>query len=413
MKTLLRLSALLLGLILSVQGALADMPELRGYDYSRKHNEKYIYVTFGNYFSDGYGGFGPVLWRVLGKGVPAAEDVSTYYADNDNVGKAANEDVITPENEDVWCLMTEYIVDFHRYNQVRDTRDGKALEYKDSEMFRFLNDFSLERDENGKPVGLPGWMFTENEIESLVYMPDRGYVSLPSRRGELFRFDYGFINEDFREWLPRQATGTKYAFDQGLKYIVDCWSWYWTTDRRRVGFRWIVGDNGHTSVAGAEREGGVRLICYPHMDMMECLGGSGTLNDPYRLVTKKDYMLRRMNTLSDSARSAVLSQRQANAFALSTSQADAVAREKEAARIAAELAAAEQARVEELVRKGKSNLLIARRSTYRSIVHATRQLNQVSDSLQSLNLMTQDTAPSASGVSFEAAPSGMVFLPAK
>ena len=376
MKTLLRLSALLLGLILSAQGALADMPELRGYDYSQKHNEKYIYVTFGNYFSDGYGGFGPVLWRVLGKGVPAAEDVSTYYADNDNVGKAANEDVITPENEDVWCLMTEYIVDFHRYNPARDTRDGKALEYKDSEMFRFLNDFSLERDENGKPVGLPGWMFTENEIESLVYMPDRGYVSLPSRRGELFRFDYGFINEDFREWLPRQ-------------------------------------DNGHTSVAGAEREGGVRLICYPHMDMMECLGGSGTLNDPYRLVTKKDYMLRRMNTLSGSARSAVLSQRQANAFALSTSQAEAIAREKEAARIAAELAAAEQARVEELLRKGKSNLLIARRSTYRSIVHATRQLNQVSDSLQSLNLMTQDTAPSASGASFEAAPSGMVFLPAK
>ena len=413
MKTLLRICALALVLLLPVQGTLADMPELRGYDVSQSRDEKYMYVTFGNYFSDGYGGFGPVLWRVLGKGVPAAEDVSTYYADNDNVGKAANEDVITPENEDVWCLMTEYIIDFHRYNAVRDTRDGKALEYKDSEMYRFLNDQSLERDENGKPVGLLGWLFTKNEIASLVYMPDRGYVSLPSRRGELFRFDYGFINEDFREWLPRQATGTLYAFDQGLKYIVDQWSWYYTTDRRRVGFRWIVGDNGHTSVAGAEREGGVRLVCYPHMDMMECLGGSGTKNDPYRLVTKNDYMLTRMDALSGAAHDAVVSQRKANAFALSTAQADALAREKEAARIAAEQAAAEQARIAALKKQGGSNLILARRSTYRSIVYAERQLTEARETLENLSLFTEQPAPSSSGASFEAGPSGMVFLPAK
>ena len=130
------LPAVLLMLLLTPR-AMAQMPQLRGYDASQ--SQKYIYVTFGNYFSDGYGGYGPVLWRVLGPGIPGEDDVSTDgVGEEDNALKSANEDVIIEENADVFCLMTEYIIDFHQYNEVRDTRDGPALEYKDSEMYRYI-----------------------------------------------------------------------------------------------------------------------------------------------------------------------------------------------------------------------------------------------------------------------------------
>lgn len=416
MKSFIRFTLAALLCILLALPASADMPELRGFDNSQ--SQKYIYVTFGEYFSDGYGGISPVLWRVLGKGVPAAEDVSTNLADNDNSKKKANVDVFTDETDDVWCLLTEYIIDFHLYNEVRDTRYGDALEYKNSELYRFCNDMSRELDENGKPVGLLGWLFTESEIASLMYMPERGYVSPPSRRGELFSREYGFLNEDFRECLRRQATGTYYAFDQGLKYIVDAWSWYWTTDRRRVGFRWIVGDNGHTSVAGADREGGVRLVCYVHTDELECLGGSGTKDDPYQLVTHKDYLLMLKKHLSSSAKKAVADQVQENAYALSRAQAEEKAREEEAARLAAQARAAEEARIAALVSRADSGITLARRTLSRNTLYVTRTLNQTRERLEALRLfleaIPEDTpASGAAGGSFEASPSGVVFLPSK
>ena len=404
------LASLLLAL-LSAQ-ALADMPEIRGYDSSRQ--PKYMYVTFGEYFSDGYGTIEPVLWKVLGPGVPSAEDVSTEgTGENDNSKKRANEDVYTEENEDLYCLMTEYIIDFHLYNEVRDTREGTALEYKHSEMYRFLNDMSLALDEKGKPVGLPGWMFTENELAALEYMPDRGNVSLPSRKGELFRRDYGFINEDFREWLPRQATGTRYAFDQGLKYIVDQWSWYFTTDRRRVGFRWIVGDNGHTSVAGADREGGVRLVCYLHMDKMECLGGRGTKDDPYQLITRTDYRLRQRQSIISSFRETLSAQAQKNAFAVSRAQAEAKAREEEEIRLAAQARAEEQARREAMAASLDSGKTNAMRLTQRSRIYTDRTLQKTRDLIGTLSAFATDSESSSSGAGFEASPSGMTFYPAK
>ena len=116
------LPAVLLMLLLTPR-AMAQMPQLRSYDASQA--QKYIYVTFGNYFQDGYGTYGPVLWRVLGPGIPGEDDVSTDgIGEEDNATKAANEDVITPENADVYCLMTEYIIDFYQYNEVRDMREG-------------------------------------------------------------------------------------------------------------------------------------------------------------------------------------------------------------------------------------------------------------------------------------------------
>lgn len=405
------LSLFLLSLLIGTC-ALADMPPLRGYDVSKPTGEKYLYVTFGEYFSDGYGKIAPVLWKVLGPGVPAAEDVSTIIADNDNATKKANEDVITEENADVYCLMTEYIIDFHRYNEVRDTRDGPPLEYKDSELFRFCNETSLERDENGQPIGMLGWLFTPSEREVLVYMPDRGYVSPPSRRGELFRSDYGFINEDFREWLPRQATGTYYAFDQGLKYIVDNWSWYWTTDRRRVGFRWIVGDNGHTSVAGAEREGGVRIVCYAHMDQLECIGGSGTKEDPYQLVTMSDFFLDQKKDSAVSGHAALSAELKSVIHTVSNTHAQAQAREAEAIRLAAQAQAEEEARIARMMHDAQTGMVQAHLQAERNAISAQRALDSLYAELLH-KILLEENASSDAAATFEASPSGMVFMPAQ
>lgn len=348
------LPAVLLMLLLSPR-AMAQMPQLRGYDGSQA--QKYIYVTFGNYFQDGYGTYGPVLWRVLGPGIPGEDDVSTEgVGEDDNATKAANEDVITAENADVYCLMTEYIIDFYQYNEVRDTCEGEALAYEDSRIYRYITGTERRLDANGYPTALLGWLFTQDERAVLVDMPERGLVSLPSRKGELFRTDYGFKSEDFNEQLRRQATGTKFAFDRGLKYIVDSWSWYFTTDRRRAGFRWIVGDNGHTSVAGTDREGGIRLVCYPHMSQLHCLGGSGTVSDPYRLVTRSAY-LRGLKTgahatLSGAAKTHI----RQTVYAVSRAKAAAQARADEAARLAAQERAAAQARMETLRANGRAGI---------------------------------------------------------
>ena len=412
MKPVIRL--LLLSLLLALAPrALADMPQLRGYDPAAE--EKYIYVTFGNYFSDGYGGYGPVLWRVLGPGIPGEGDVSTDgVGENDNVMKAANKDIITEENADVFCLMTEYIIDFHLYNEVRDTRETPALEYRESELYRFITDTRRERGADGRPVGLLGWLFTEDERAVLMDMPERGLVSPPSRKGELFRRDYGFMNEDFRECLRRQATGTHYAFDQGLKYIVDSWSWYWTTDRRRVGFRWIVGDNGHTSVAGADREGGVRLVCYPHTAQLECLGGSGTLEDPYRLVTKSAYRRAAKaaahTAVSASARDFV---RQA-ALTVSRTAAAYATREDEAERAQA-LAQAERTARQEAARTAGRRIMTGVRIAVRDARLEANRLIRALDGLPQtpVTFLTnrQSDGQDAPG---EAAPSGgVIFAPSR
>ena len=235
-------------------------------------NAGYQYVSFGQYAYEADGAEQPVLWRVLGPGTPEAADV----IDEANVpprawGKEPNGDDCTGENTDVYCLMSEYILDMILYNNYKDTDKGHGLNYEDSLMYSTLNESVLHH------------MFTPEEQSVLVFMPDRGLLGLPTRKGELFREDYGFVSEDFTFWEARRAKGTPYAKAHGLKRI-DGHSWYFTADWRRYGSRWIVGDNGHISVSGVDREGGVRLICYVHADMLDSAGGTGTLSDPLRLV---------------------------------------------------------------------------------------------------------------------------------
>lgn len=250
--------------------AQADEPALRGFI----KGEGYQYVTFGCYPYSKEGETAPVLWRVLGPGTPEDDDLNN--AANDigfNKKKYATGDNLTGSNADVFCLMTEYIIDFTLYHDVADEAEGPALDYKDTMIKAYMNDELLPR------------LFTSEEQSVLVNMPQRGLISVPSRKGELFRPDYGFKTEDFGE-TPRRATeGTPYAYSLGLKMIKGH-SWYWTTDWRAPGRRWIVGDNGHISVSGLVREGGVRALCYVHADQLAITGGEGTLENPYVLALR-------------------------------------------------------------------------------------------------------------------------------
>ena len=258
--------------VLLAASACAAMPEIRGY----VKGEGYIYATFGEYPYEKDGSAAPVLWRVLGAGTPHDDDLNN--AANDlgfNKKKYATRDDLTGENADVYCLMTEYIIDFTLYHDVADTSEGPALDYTDTLLCRYLNEEMLPR------------MLSKAEQTALVSMPQRGLISVPTRKGELFRQDYGFKTEDWGE-TPRRATeGTPYAYLLGLKRIKGH-SWYWTTDWRAPGRRWIVGDNGHCSVSGLVREGGVRPVIYVHTDMLDCLGGEGTMEDPYRLTVREE-----------------------------------------------------------------------------------------------------------------------------
>lgn len=266
------LASVLLALMLFGGCALAQDAPFAGYN---QETHSYQYVTFGRYPYTEEGEVAPLLWRVLGAGVPGEDDVLVAEAaEAFNKEKYANGDHFTAETQDVFCLMTEYIIDTVLYHDVRDELGGEALNYDDALIYGAMN---------GDIIGR---MFTAEEQSVLADMPGRGKLGLASRKGELFRRDYGFADGDFTKDRRRRATGTPYAFAQGLRHINGAYSWYWTTDWRRYGARWIVGDDGHISVSGLDREGGVRPVCYVHADRLKVVGGDGTIENPYQLAVR-------------------------------------------------------------------------------------------------------------------------------
>ena len=262
-----KLLVTMLLLALAAAPAAADTSALRGFIKGKG----YQYVTFGQYPTGENGDVAPVLWRVLGPGTPEDDDLNN--AANDigfNKKKYATGDNLTGENADSLCLMTEYIIDFTLYHDIADTADGPALDYQDTLLKAYMNETVLPR------------LLTEEEQAVLIEMPQRGLLSVPTRKGELFRPDYGFKTEDFGE-TPRRATmGTPYAYSLGLK-LIKGHSWYWTTDWRAPGRRWIVDDNGRCSVSGLVREGGIRAVCYVHAGQLTITCGEGTKENPYVL----------------------------------------------------------------------------------------------------------------------------------
>ena len=218
----------------------AETIEWRGY----LKKGQYQYVLFGTYPTQKDGTTEPVLWRILGI------------------------------NDGVACLMTEYVVDFIVFNQEKDTDLANPLPYKESYICKLLNEQIVYE------------MFTEDERCYLVEMEDgRGLLSVPTVMCELRNPEYGFLNGNYTVDKRRQAKGTPYAHQKGLvKASGNANSWYWTTDWRKPGYRWIVGNNGHISVHSILKHGGLRAICYVDILKIACFSGTGTRTDPFQIV---------------------------------------------------------------------------------------------------------------------------------
>lgn len=232
-----RFLALLLILMLTVPSALAQM-ELRGYDRSQK--PKYQYVSFGEYPYEKDGTVRDQLWRVL-----IVED-------------------------DVAFMITETIIDFVQYHSEKDTDKNNPLQYKDTLMYEFCNTTLLNT------------LFTPEEQALLIPLSgERGLIGLGTCE-ELQNPATGFSKAKYTEDKNRQSLGSPYAHEQGLRRIDGKGhSWYFTADWRRLGMRWIVGDNGHISCVGADRFGGVRPVIYVDLTKVDVKGGEGTKESPF------------------------------------------------------------------------------------------------------------------------------------
>ena len=247
MQMMKRIVALLALLVLMSGGLPAlgeEPPQLRGYD----KRLRYQYVSFGMYPTQKDGTREPVLWRVLGV------------------------------QDGIAFLMTEHIIDCLVYNTWADTDRYTPFLYADTMIRQTCNEQCAYE------------LFTEAERACLLEMSDgRGLLSVPSV-DELLNTAYGFLGGKYTVDARRQAVGTPYAHEKGLKkHPVKGYgnrSWYWTTEWRRAGARWIVGSNGHISVQTITNAGGLRPVCYARVNMLTIVSGSGTMEAPLRLMAR-------------------------------------------------------------------------------------------------------------------------------
>jgi hypothetical protein len=203
----------------------SEPPALRGFDAKLK----YQYVYFGEYPTQADGTAEPVLWRVLGV------------------------------QDGVAALMTEYIIDYLMFNDVKDNDNQNPLAYADTRIRQVINEQCAPR------------MFTEAERACLKEMEDgRGILSVPGVL-ELRDKSYGFQATNYTQDKRRQTQGTAWARAKGLAHFGGPNSWYWTTEWRKAGYRWIVGYDGHISTHGIDCEGGFRAVCYVWIDKVSVM----------------------------------------------------------------------------------------------------------------------------------------------
>ena len=232
-----RFLCLLTAMLFVTSGTATAHAQLRGYE----RNHGWEFVLWGEYPYEADGTPENVMWRVL------------------------------TVSDDVAFMITESIIDFVHYHSEKDTDPERPLNYVDTLMSRFCNEECLST------------MFSADEQAALIEMEDgRGKLSCPTF-DELTDTATGFPSGKGKN-TRRNAWGTPYAYHKGLKKLGSnrC-SWYFTATWRRPGFRWIVGDDGHISVVGSDRIGGVRPVIRLDLSKIEIVSGDGTRNAPYLL----------------------------------------------------------------------------------------------------------------------------------
>lgn len=208
---------------------------LRGYD----KEAGYQYVHFGSYPYEKDGTVAPCLWRVL-----AIENGFAF-------------------------LLNEYVVDAERFHQEKVDQP----EWKDYEIYGYMQNTMVPK------------MFTPAEQSALRYTEELGRLFILDNK-EYMTSAYGFRQIMTEVQWERECEPTPWSVAQRKAYIhpPNGKSWYWSRTCRHTaagGYEWMLGYNGHISMAGFLRVGGIRPACYVDLTMLDRATGSGTKDDPY------------------------------------------------------------------------------------------------------------------------------------
>ena len=270
---------LVLALLLSAAAAAAE-GELRGYSAE----EGYIYVTFGQYFQTIDGGIpddGTQAWQwsVQAKNEKkAAKKAKKEY----DPGEALKEPIlwrVLAVDEEKIFLLSEYVL------------FASVVHSNLREFQEIGSDFS--RTELG--IKLNGEFmaeaFSNAEQAVMISRGTLGKVSLPDSE-ELKDETLGFGNKK-KQYELRKAWATEYAIRVTGAYVYQPkngkhnHSPYWlreqgTKDNRHE--RSIKNDGAIGTLAATGEDVGARPEIWLQPDAVRIAGGSGTKEDPYRLV---------------------------------------------------------------------------------------------------------------------------------
>lgn len=240
-----RILALVLALCLLLPSAMAE-DALRGYS----NQDGYVYVTLGTFPQTEDGQRLPILWRVL-----QVKDGRAY-------------------------LLSEYVLEARRihgdYKEYANKPTAKTPgfdgDFTRTEMSVYLNGEFMQN-------------FTDGELALLSPDPEWGTFTLISSE-ELKEKSLGFGTD-----ASRKAWGTEYATTHGLFVYGSArgnHSPYWTrtqSSTNRQGARCIKskGELGYINVITEDE--GMRPVCWLDLTKVVIASGSGTLEDPYVLLT--------------------------------------------------------------------------------------------------------------------------------
>lgn len=229
-------------------GFTAEVPQqtdaervLRGYDPA---SQSYVYLNFGSYpfYSDGK--VAPCLWRVL------AIDENGYA-----------------------FLLNEYVIDRKPFHTIK----------KDQEAW---NQYLLFKTMNTEMVHV---MFNADELDCVRWTDELGWIFILDNK-EFMTAEYGFRKILTKKQPERKCPATPYSIKMKETEAEDGCTWYWSRSCRHTagqGYEHIIGYDGHISMGGYLRNGGVRPACYVNLSKLDNVTGSGTFKDPYRFEIVK------------------------------------------------------------------------------------------------------------------------------
>lgn len=228
-------AALLCATLCAVPAAAQEA--LRGYDSA----EGYVYLELGTFPQTLENGLEPIVWRVLS-------------ADADTV-----------------LLLSEYVLFNHRVHFDDAAYEQSGGDFTQTELYAYLNGEFLQH-------------FTDGEISMLTAGEGGALVTLLSR-DDLNNKAYGFTGDRARRGMP-----TAYALQNGLFQYTNGSSPYWTRTQSETRAYGAVctKENGNLGyIRVVVQNEGCRPAILLDARRITIAGGSGTLDDPFRVSARE------------------------------------------------------------------------------------------------------------------------------